>query len=73
MEHSLIPPHEKVSEDEKKILLEKYNITLLQLPKIKIDDPSIKHLSLKRGDVVKIIRKSVTAGNSTFYRVVVNA
>lgn len=73
MEHSLIPPHEKVSEEEKKELLERYNITLLQLPKLKADDPAIRHLNLKRGDVVKITRKSLTAGTSTFYRVIVNA
>jgi len=58
---------------KKKELLEKYNITLRELPKILKKDPAIKHINLKQGDIVKIIRKSQTAGESVFYRGVVDA
>lgn len=66
--HALVPKHIKLSETEKKQLFEKYNITLLELPKISVDDPAISNLNVKDSDVVKIIRKSPTAGESVFYR-----
>ena len=70
--HVLVPKHILVSDKEKKDLLEKYHILIEDLPKILKNDPAIKHLSPKSGDVIKIIRKSPTAGESLFYRVVVN-
>jgi DNA-directed RNA polymerase subunit H len=70
--HSLVPKHSKLSEKETKALLERYNITLSQLPKILNKDPSIKNLNVKSRDVIKIVRKSPTAGESIFYRCVVN-
>lgn len=69
--HYLVPKHELLTEEEKKELLEKYNIKLTDLPRIKISDPAIKHLNPKPGDVVRIIRESSTAGISVYYRVVV--
>jgi len=71
--HVLIPKHAKLGEKEKKELLETYNITLKELPKIMKDDPAIAHLDVKPGDIIKIIRDSPTAGKSVFYRVVTNA
>lgn len=71
-EHVLVPKHSKLSDKDKKELLEKYQITLKELPKIMKKDPIVKELGVKPGDVVKIIRKSETAGESVFYRCVVN-
>jgi DNA-directed RNA polymerase subunit H (RpoH/RPB5) len=71
--HNLVPKHVKLSDKEKKQLLEKYNITLNELPKILASDPAVKDLSLKAGDIVKIERKSKTAGNTEYYRGVINA
>jgi DNA-directed RNA polymerase subunit H len=70
--HSLVPKHSKLGEKETKALLERYNITLSQLPKILKKDPSIKDLNVKSRDVIKIVRNSPTAGESIFYRCVVN-
>ncbi len=70
--HLLVPKHIKLSEKDKDKLLEKYNISVTQLPKILQKDPAIKDLKLKQGDVVKIIRKSSTAGETEFYRGVSN-
>lgn len=70
--HTLVPKHAKLSDKDKENLLEKYNISVSQLPKIIKNDPSIKDLKLKPGDVVKIIRPSPTAGETIFYRSVTN-
>jgi len=70
--HLLVPKHIKLSEKDKDKLLEKYNISVTQLPKILKKDPAIKDLKLKQGDVVRIIRKSATAGEIEFYRGVSN-
>ncbi len=70
--HSLVPKHSIVSEKEKKALLEKYNITAKELPRITKTDSAILSLKPKIGDVVKVVRKSATAGESVFYRVVTN-
>lgn len=69
--HELVPKHEILSEEEKTKLLKKYGITIKELPRILASDPAIKSLNPKIGDVVKITRKSKTAGESVYYRVVV--
>ena len=73
LEHELVPKHEKLTDSEKKQLLEQYNVTTLEMPKIRLDDPAIRHLDAKRGDMIRITRKSKTAGTTYFYRVVINA
>ena len=70
--HSLTPKHVKVSDREKKQILEKYRAILKDLPKIYKTDPSILNLEAKPGDVIKVVRMSETAGESLFYRVVVD-
>ncbi|MBW2993242.1 DNA-directed RNA polymerase subunit H [Candidatus Woesearchaeota archaeon] len=71
IKHILVPEHTKLSDKEKKAVLEKYNLTIKELPKIKKIDPAIAKLNAKSGDVIKIIRKSETAGKSIYYRVVI--
>ena len=70
--HVLVSEHIKLSDSEKKELTEKYNISLGQLPKIFKNDAAIKSLDVKPGDVIKIIRKSPTAGEFPFYRLVID-
>lgn len=70
--HIFIPEHTKISDAEKDELYQKYKITLRDLPKISLQDPAIAHLEPKVGDIIKIVRKSPTAGNSVFYRGVIN-
>lgn len=69
--HELVPKHILLNEQEKEELLKQYGITVKQLPKILESDPVIKIIGGKIDDVVKIIRKSQTAGQSVYYRVVV--
>ncbi|MCK4590061.1 MAG: DNA-directed RNA polymerase subunit H [Nanoarchaeota archaeon] len=71
-DHFLVPQHTKLAKDKKKELLEKYNITLNELPKIHKDDAAIKHISVNSGDVIKVIRPSGTSGKSVYYRVVIS-
>jgi DNA-directed RNA polymerase subunit H len=68
----LVPKHSKLSEKDKKALLDKYKISVYDLPLIKKDDAAISDLDVKAGDVVKITRESPTAGESIFYRCVIN-
>jgi DNA-directed RNA polymerase subunit H (RpoH/RPB5) len=72
LKHVLVPKHEICSEKEKNEILERYNVSLKQLPRISRKDPAISHLEAESGDVVKIIRKNQTSGSFTFYRVVSN-
>jgi len=72
IQHVLVPKHVKLSSEETKKVLDKYNIGTSQLPKISIKDPAISELSVKVGEVIKIERESPTAKQSEFFRVVVN-
>jgi DNA-directed RNA polymerase subunit H (RpoH/RPB5) len=69
--HELVPKHILLGAQEKEVLLKKYGITLRQLPRMLASDPLVKLLNCNVGDVVKIIRKSETAGDTEYYRVVV--
>ena len=73
MLHELVPTHEKITDQEKQDLLDRYHVSLLEMPKIRVDDSAIAHLDAKRGDIIKITRPSFTAGHAHYYRVVVNA
>lgn len=70
--HFLVPKHIKLSEREAKKVLEKYKVSLKELPKILKTDPALEELDVKPGDIIKIIRKSETAGEAVYYRVVIN-
>mgnify|MGYP000244581382 CR=1 FL=1 len=70
LKHKLVPHHEILKEEEVEKLLKTYGVKKEQLPKMLIDDPVAKAINAKEGDVIKIIRKSPTAGVSIAYRVV---
>ncbi len=70
--HILIPKHSKLSEKEKEKLLEKYNVSLKELPMVLKTDSSIANMDARPRDIIKITRKSPTGGEAIFYRVVTN-
>jgi DNA-directed RNA polymerase subunit H (RpoH/RPB5) len=68
---NLVPGHELLTDEQKKAFLEKMNISMKQLPRIKSNDPVVKKIGGKRGDVIKITRKSPIATEYIYYRVVI--
>ena len=72
IKHILVPKHSLINEEESKKVLQKYNISFMQLPKISKKDPVIKELEAKPRDIIKIERKSPTNTKTIYYRVVVD-
>lgn len=71
--HELVPKHELLTEEEKAEVMKRFSITPRQLPRMLDTDPMSKKLGAKAGDVIKITRKSETAGEAEYYRVVIKA
>lgn len=71
IKHELVPKHEILSKKEKEEVLELYQTKEKRLPKILFTDPVIEMIGAKPGDVLKILRKSHTSGESVYYRLVV--
>lgn len=69
MPNILQPKHTRLKPEEVKELLEQYNISVSQLPKIRKNDPCVPENS-QTGDVVKIERKEEDKVN-LYFRVVV--
>jgi DNA-directed RNA polymerase subunit H len=71
LEHMMVPDHRIMEAEEIKALLSTYHLTLEQLPKIYHDDPAVKAVKAKPGDVIRIVRESQTAGKAESYRLVI--
>jgi len=69
--HIYQPKHEILPRKEAEEILKKYNTKPSQLPYIMISDKAIEDLDMRPGDIIKITRKSPTAGESVYYRFVV--
>jgi DNA-directed RNA polymerase subunit H len=69
--HIYQPKHEIVRRKEAEEILRKYNAKPGQLPYILIEDKGLEGLDVRPGDIIKITRKSPTAGESVYYRYVV--
>ena len=69
-EHTLVPEHTVVDEDDLEGVLAEYDIKRTDLPKITRSDPALPE-DAEVGDVVKIVRDSRTTDQAIVYRLVV--
>ncbi len=65
--HELVPKHKLLTNTETLDLLDKYQISVIDLPQIFEKDPVAIAIGAKEGDVVKIIRDSSTTVKSIDY------
>ena len=69
--HTYVPKHEIMTKKDSLEVLEKYHCKPTELPLIFVNDPAIVGLGVKPGDMIKVTRKSATAGESFYYRYVI--
>ena len=60
-----------MSDEDVELLFSTYRISSEDLPRIYHDDPATLAIGAKINDVIKIVRKSLTAGRAESYRLVV--
>jgi DNA-directed RNA polymerase subunit H (RpoH/RPB5) len=72
VDNNLVPKHILLSDEEAKNILIEYKINKENLPRILSGDRIAKYYNIKPGQIVKIIRPSITAGEEILYRVCVN-
>ncbi|MEM3144320.1 MAG: DNA-directed RNA polymerase subunit H [Candidatus Nitrosotenuis sp.] len=70
-DHVYVPKHEIMTKKEAEEVLKRFNCKPTEMPLIFSNDPAIIGLGVKPGDMIKITRKSSTAGESIYYRYVV--
>lgn len=73
LNHTLVPKHIILNNDEKDAFYKKYNILDdKQIPEISRFDPVSQIIGVQPGEICKIIRPSKTAITSDYYRICVN-
>ena len=70
-DHVYVPKHEIMTKKDAQKVLDEFNCKPTELPLIFVTDPAILGLGVKPGAMIRITRKSGTAGESTYYRYVV--
>lgn len=69
--HNFVPKHELLSKKEAEDLMKEFHIRPYQLPYIMTSDPAAETLGAKVGDILRVTRRSPTAGEVVVYRYVV--
>lgn len=72
MDKTVFAKHEVLGAEEAKKILEKYKVSEDELPRIKKEDAALVDLDFKVGSIIRITRKSATADQAVYYRVVVD-
>lgn len=68
--HEIVPKHIILTEDEAKKVIDDFDATKSQLPKLLSTDPVAKYYGMKSGTVCRIVRNSPMTGESIYYRIV---
>lgn len=69
-QHTLVPEHSLLDEEAIEDVLEEYDVTRTDLPKITSGDPALPE-EAEVGDVIEIVRDSRTTERAVVYRLVV--
>ena len=72
LNHSMVPYHRILTEDEKQKVIEKYNIVNNNIPEISRFDPVAQVIGIRPGEYCEIQRPSKTSIMSYFYRICSN-
>ncbi|MFH1200340.1 MAG: DNA-directed RNA polymerase subunit RpoH/Rpb5 C-terminal domain-containing protein [Candidatus Micrarchaeota archaeon] len=69
--HVFLPAQSIATEEDVRLVLEKFGIDKSQLPRMLTDDPVAKALNAASGDVIKCMRVSgITQKEEPYYRLV---
>ncbi|MEM2021214.1 MAG: DNA-directed RNA polymerase subunit H [Zestosphaera sp.] len=71
LNHELVPKHEILKPEEAVGVLRSLGVRPEQLPYLRASDPVARAIGAKPGDIVRITRKSPTAGRVIAYRFVI--
>ncbi len=70
-DHELVPKHEIVPIEEAIKIIKELGVKLEELPYLRASDPVAREIGARPGDLVRITRKSPTAGKVVIYRYVI--
>lgn len=73
LEHKLVPKFRILSDEEKEEVLGRFKTTEKRLPRVLDSDPVVKKIGAKPGNLLEITRTSEVAGESLYYRLVVQS
>ncbi len=72
-EHDFVPKHEIMKPDEVSQVLAEHHCKISDFPRMFDTDPMCLKIGAKASNVVRICRKSPTAGQAYYYRLVVKS
>jgi DNA-directed RNA polymerase subunit H (RpoH/RPB5) len=71
IEHTYVPLHEILSNEESQQIIESYNTRKRDMPKILTNDPIARYYNMQPGQICRILRPSETSGYVPYYRLVI--
>ena len=73
LNHVNVPLHEVLPDAEAAAVLKQYGIVKEQLPKIRNVDPAARVVGAQPGQIIRVTRRSPTAGVAIAFRLVIEA
>jgi DNA-directed RNA polymerase subunit H (RpoH/RPB5) len=72
LQHSYVPKHTKLTDEEKMEFYKNYNVNESQVPEISRFDPVARAICLRPKDICKIMRYDKISYNNEYYRICVS-